>query len=201
MLKVLTFIIFFLFSKTSLAVSEKYNNLFIGDSNIDLANIKNLFADINATYIPRYGGDTFMIIDNLNGIEPYLSDSLENIYILVGTNDLFVRNADFKTIYLNLNKIFDYLTINSNAKLHLYELLPRTTHKENIVIKDYNLYVSDNLKNVNEYNVNYVEIFSEFYDESINSKNSTLYSDAIHLNQIGQTKLREITLLNIKNIK
>ena len=81
MLKVLTFIIFFLFSKTSLAVSEKYNKLFIGDSNINLANIKNLFADINATYIPRYGGDTFMIIDNLNGIEPYLSDSLENIYI------------------------------------------------------------------------------------------------------------------------
>ena len=64
MLKLLLFILI-LINSFSTASSKDYKNLFIGDSNINYADIENLFIDINATHISKYGGDTSMILKDL----------------------------------------------------------------------------------------------------------------------------------------
>lgn len=88
------------------AISKNYQNLFIGDSNINYADIEILFKDINATHISKYGGDTSIIIDDLERINLYITPDIKNIFLMVCTNDIINNDLIFQKYLHNLEKIF-----------------------------------------------------------------------------------------------
>lgn len=192
MLKLLLFILI-LINSFSTASSKDYKNLFIGDSNINYADIENLFIDINATHISKYGGDTSMILKDLKRIDDYLIYNLENIFLMVGTNDVLQGKISSEEFFQNIDKIFSYLKNRTSANFHMYEILPTNKHSDNKRVKEFNKKLQTNFYKLKKYNVVLIELYKFYYNYTNEENKNEYYNDTIHLNKEGYKLLRDIT--------
>lgn len=196
-MKVIKIILFLMFL-TSPINCDNYKSLFIGDSNINFANIENIFEDINATHISKFGGDTQMVLRNLKKIDEFIHKDLEKIFLLIGTNDLFVMNLSEKELVGNLFKILDHIKSHKkNFDIYIYTLLPRYEKSENTLIISYNKLLKRHMKYWGLNNIYIIDTFNYFFDEESGSYIDKYYMDTIHLNKQGYEYFKKITYENL----
>ena len=192
----LTFFLFINFSK-----SYAQNFLIIGDSNINNTNISKLLTTNHIQFgtIEKFAGDIQFIYSEfkrpqLKQLQNALKQNLKCVFILIGTNDLFLHNRSIDQVTKDYVKFIKFLSKYENVKnICTISLLPISKKKNNQKIIKFNNQLKKIGHNTKEKKVLYFDIYNKFTIKGENLiQNETFFSDGLHLNKAGYYEFKKI---------
>ena len=195
-LYLVTFIVF-----TNISKSYAQNFLIIGDSNINNTNISKLLTTKHMQFstIDKFAGDIQFIYSEfkrpqLKKLQIALKQKLKCVFILIGTNDLFLHNRSIDQVNNDYAKFIKFLIKYENLEnICTISLLPRSNKKNNQKIIKFNNELKKLGHNIKEKKVLYFDIYYKFTIKGENLKqNENFFSDGLHLNKAGYAEFKKI---------
>ncbi|MBF0553509.1 MAG: hypothetical protein HQK96_03015 [Nitrospirae bacterium] len=183
-------------SCTKVEGSQNFDNvsdriIFLGDSITHLCKWDQLLPGLNVLDYGILSDPSGGVLSRLDGV---IRLKPKKIFIMVGINDIY--NGQNSDVMTNYPRIIDNLIRNSHyTKIYIQSILPVTTQKApksinfsdnmgNKYIVEDNKELESLVKNINNINVKYIDLYTEFLDANENL--SDKYSDdGLHLNKDG----------------
>lgn len=172
-------------------IQNKKTIAFLGDSITYNCDFNKLYPSSNDELINFgiMGDSTFNI---LNRIDSVISKNFDEIFLLIGINDLLGNYISFDESLKNYEKIINKITSNCpNTKLYIESVLPvneKNFLNKNSIIEKYNKKINELSK---KYNLQYIDFYTHFFNNDSLIYNAYL-NDGLHLSQYGYDIIKSI---------
>ena len=179
-----------LFNKLSITSKDI---VFIGNSITNGAEWNELFPQKRVKNRGISGDTSEGVFDRLDAV---VKGKPAKIFILIGVNDIS-REIKVETIVLNMKQIVEKIQKESpKTKIYIQSILPVNPdfemfkgHMKPELIKEINQFYQNIAQ---EYNVNYIDLYSHFLEDGTDKMNKKYTNDGLHLLGEGYLLWREI---------
>ncbi len=179
-----------LFNKLSITSKDI---VFIGNSITNGAEWNELFPQKRVKNRGISGDTSEGVFDRLDAV---VKGKPAKIFILIGINDIS-REIKVETIVLNMKRIVEKIQKESpKTKIYIQSILPVNPdfemfkgHMKPELIKEINQFYQNIAQ---EYNVNYIDLYSYFLEDGTDKMNKKYTNDGLHLLGEGYLLWREI---------
>ena len=179
-----------LFNKLSITSKDI---VFIGNSITNGAEWNELFPQKRVKNRGISGDTSEGVFDRLDAV---VKGKPAKIFILIGVNDIS-REIKVETIVLNMKRIVEKIQKESpKTKIYIQSILPVNPdfemfkgHMKPELIKEINQFYQNIAQ---EYNVNYIDLYSHFLEDGTDKMNKKYTNDGLHLLGEGYLLWREI---------
>lgn len=179
-----------LFNKLSITSKDI---VFIGNSITNGAEWNELFPQKRVKNRGISGDTSEGVFDRLDAV---VKGKPAKIFILIGVNDIS-REIKVETIVLNMKQIVEKIQKESpKTKIYIQSILPVNPdfemfkgHMKPELIKEINQFYQNIAQ---EYNVNYIDLYSYFLEDGTDKMNKKYTNDGLHLLGEGYLLWREI---------
>ncbi len=179
-----------LFNKLSITSKDI---VFIGNSITNGAEWNELFPQKRVKNRGISGDTSEGVFDRLDAV---VKGKPAKIFILIGVNDIS-REIKVETIILNMKRIVEKIQKESpKTKIYIQSILPVNPdfemfkgHMKPELIKEINQFYQNIAQ---EYNVNYIDLYSHFLEDGTDKMNKKYTNDGLHLLGEGYLLWREI---------
>lgn len=179
-----------LFNKLSITSKDI---VFIGNSITNGVEWNELFPQKRVKNRGISGDTSEGVFDRLDAV---VKGKPAKIFILIGVNDIS-REIKVETIVLNMKRIVEKIQKESpKTKIYIQNILPVNPdfemfkgHMKPELIKEINQFYQNIAQ---EYNVNYIDLYSHFLEDGTDKMNKKYTNDGLHLLGEGYLLWREI---------
>lgn len=171
-------------------INKKVNYLFIGDSHIELCDLKTYFPELNNAY--NHGISAERTDGLLKRLKQELKLNPKHIIIQIGINDLLQSTKNYTKVVSNYKTILNTINNLFKGKVEVYivSIFPvgKTKNVNNRVIDNVNKELQKMATNFNYY---FLDVYSSLLDDNKMLNTSYTYDD-LHLNTKGYQKFAQI---------